>query len=138
VADSLGRGIKRSLRVIVDSFKVLCEVQNAQPNEPQVFLQRALDQQQLTIGRSDESDIQLDGLLISNDHARISQTAEGVVIEDLNSTNGTYVNGQRITARRPITYDDMVQIGPFLLRVSTDRGSQSLTHERKHDWMYSE
>ena len=93
-----------------------------QPNEPQVFLQRSLDQQQLTIGRSDESDIQLDGLLISNDHARISQTAEGVVIEDLNSTNGTYVNGQRITARRSITYDDMVQIGPFLLRVSTDRG----------------
>ena len=93
-----------------------------QPNEPHVFLQRALDQQQLTIGRGDECDIQLDGLLISNNHARISQTDAGVVIEDLNSTNGTYVNGQRITARRPITYDDMVQIGPFLLRVSTDRG----------------
>src|SRR5215470_10961323 len=92
------------------------------PNQSRIFLQRAFDQPQLTIGRSDQSDIRLDGLLISNNHARISQTSTGVVIEDLNSTNGTYVNGQRITGRKALPADDVVQIGPFLLRVDPQRG----------------
>src|ERR1044071_6201825 len=92
------------------------------PNQSRVFLQRPFDQPQLTIGRSDQSDIRLDGLLISNNHARISQTSTGVVIEDLNSTNGTYVNGQRITGRKALPADDVVQIGPFLLRVDPQRG----------------
>jgi ABC-type multidrug transport system ATPase subunit len=91
-------------------------------NEPRIFLQRAFDRPQLTIGRSDKSEIHLDGLLISNNHARISQTPTGLVIEDLNSTNGTYVNGQRITGRRQLPPEDMVQIGPFLLRVDQQRG----------------
>src|ERR1051325_2228993 len=92
------------------------------PNQSRIFLQRAFDQPQLTVGRSDQSDIRLDGLLISNNHARISQTSQGVVIEDLNSTNGTYVNGQRITGRKALPADDVVQIGPFLLRVDPQRG----------------
>jgi len=92
------------------------------PNQSRIFLQRAFDQPQLTIGRSDQSDIRLDGLLISNNHARISQTSTGAVIEDLNSTNGTYVNGQRITGRKALPADDVVQIGPFLLRVDPQRG----------------
>jgi len=92
------------------------------PNEPRVFLQRALDQAQLTIGRGDECDIRLDGLLISNNHARISQLPGGLTIEDLNSTNGTYVNGERITSRRQFAPDDVVQIGPFLLRANPQRG----------------
>src|ERR1051325_2845861 len=92
------------------------------PNQSRIFLQRAFDQPQLTVGRSDQSDIRLDGLLISNNHARISQTSHGVVIEDLNSTNGTYVNGQRITGRKALPADDVVQIGPFLLRVDPQRG----------------
>jgi ABC-type multidrug transport system ATPase subunit len=92
------------------------------PNEPRVFLQHALDRAQLTIGRGDECDIRLDGLLISNNHARISQTANGLVIEDLNSTNGTYVNGQRITGRRYLPPEDVVQIGPFLLRANAQFG----------------
>jgi ABC transport system ATP-binding/permease protein len=92
------------------------------PNEPRVFLQRKLDRTQLMIGRGDECDIRLDGLLISNNHARISQTAAGLVIEDLNSTNGTYVNGQRITGRHQILPDDVVHIGPFLLRADQQRG----------------
>ena len=90
--------------------------------EPRIFLQRDFDRPQLTIGRSDQSDIRLDGLLISNNHARISRNSAGVIIEDLNSTNGTYVNGQRITGRRPLPTEDVVQIGPFLLRIDQHRG----------------
>jgi ABC-type multidrug transport system ATPase subunit len=92
------------------------------PNEPRVFLQRALDKPTLTVGRGDECEIHLDGLLISNHHARISQTGNGLLIEDLNSTNGTYVNGQRITGRQMLATEHVVQIGPFLLRVESQRG----------------
>ena len=91
-------------------------------NEPHMFLQRPLDRPQLTIGRGDECDIRLDGLLISNNHARISQSSRGLAIADLNSTNGTYVNGQRITGQLQLGTEDVVQIGPFLLRVNQERG----------------
>jgi len=91
-------------------------------NEHHMFLQRPLDRPQLTIGRGDECDIRLDGLLISNNHARISQSSRGLAIADLNSTNGTYVNGQRITGQLQLGTEDVVQIGPFLLRVNQERG----------------
>lgn len=92
------------------------------PNEPRVFLQRDLDRPQLTIGRGDDCDVRLDGLLISTSHARVSQTPHGITIEDLNSTNGTYVNGQRITSRQALRPEDVVHIGAFLLRVNPQRG----------------
>jgi ABC-type multidrug transport system ATPase subunit len=92
------------------------------PKDPQVFLQHPLDRPQLTIGRADECDISLDGLLISNNHARISQSSSGLIMEDLNSTNGTYVNGQRITGRTLIRPEDVIHIGPFMLRVDSHRG----------------
>ena len=71
---------------------------------------------ELIIGRGAASDIKIDGLQISNRHARLSQTNSGIVIEDLNSTNGVYVNGDRIS-RRVITPNDAVQIGAFLIKI---------------------
>ena len=46
---------------------------------------------QMTIGRGEECNIRLDGLLISNRHAAVVNTNSNLTIEDLNSTNGTYV-----------------------------------------------
>ena len=92
------------------------------PNEPQVFLQRPFDRPQLTIGRDESCEIHLDGLLISNRHARLSHTTAGVLIEDLNSTNGTYINGQRISGKKVLAPEEVVQIGPFLLQINVERG----------------
>lgn len=92
------------------------------PNEPQVFLQRPFDRPQLTIGRDEACEIHLDGLLISNRHARLSHTTAGVLIEDLNSTNGTYINGQRISGKKVLAPEELVQIGPFLLQINVERG----------------
>ena len=87
------------------------------------FIERSFGNlSQLTIGRGDECDIQLDGLLISNQHARVSNTNSRLTIEDLNSTNGTYVNGERISGRKSLLPEDVIQIGPFLLRVHPERG----------------
>ena len=92
-------------------------------DRPHVFIERAFGNTgQLTIGRSEECDIRLDGLLISNRHASVLNTTAGVAIEDLNSSNGTYLNGERITGRKSIQPEDVVQIGPFLLRVHPQRG----------------
>lgn len=104
------------------SLKNSARSSQASPNEPQVYLQRAFDKSQLTIGRGDECDVRLDGLLISNHHGRISQTTAGLIIEDLNSTNGTYVNGERIVGRRYLAPEDVIQIGPFLMRANVQRG----------------
>ena len=63
-----------------------------------------------------------DGLTagVSRRHARIRQTERGVFIEDLGSTNGTYVNGQRLRpfAPYPIGVGDVVELGSLKLIVS--------------------
>lgn len=70
-------------------------------DRPHVFMERSFGQAgQLSIGRGEECDIRLDGLLISNRHASVSNTTAGVTIEDLSSSNGTYINGERITGRK--------------------------------------
>ena len=86
-----------------------------QGGQPQHLMSVAFgDKQQLTIGRNAENDITLDGLQISNRHARLIQTGGGVVVEDLGSTNGVYVNGKRIS-KEQIGPQDAVQIGGFLI-----------------------
>lgn len=91
--------------------------------QPQLLIQRPFESnQQLSIGRAPDNDIHLDGLLISNHHARLVQVGGSVVIEDAGSTNGVYVNGKRITGRRTISKNDIVQIGPFLLQPEAGRG----------------
>ncbi len=71
---------------------------------------------ELSIGRAEENDIVLDGLQISNRHARLVQSNAGIVIEDFNSTNGVYINGARVS-RQGILPGDHVQIGSFLLQI---------------------
>ncbi|OLE55775.1 MAG: hypothetical protein AUG51_02265 [Acidobacteria bacterium 13_1_20CM_3_53_8] len=87
--------------------------------QPQLLMHRLFDgKQALTIGRAPDNDIHLDGLQISNHHARFVNSGGAVVVEDTNSTNGVYINGQRITGRRQIQPQDIVQVGPFVVQVN--------------------
>jgi len=114
---------KKMGTMVLGSESPLQITHGAVTDQPHVFIERSFaNQSQLTIGRGEECSIRLDGLLISNHHASVSRTNSGWTIEDLNSTNGTYVNGERITARRSIQLEDVVQIGPFVLRVTPERG----------------
>jgi hypothetical protein len=73
-----------------------------------------LDKDVLTIGRSPQSDLFLDDVTVSRHHARISLDADGFMIEDLNSLNGSYVNRKRIE-RHQLVDGDELQIGKFKL-----------------------
>ena len=69
------------------------------------------------LGRDDGSDIELaKDDFASARHARIEPRADGVWIEDLASTNGTFVNGERVTAER-LNPGDVVRIGQTELRL---------------------
>jgi len=80
--------------------------------------QLIFDKEEVTIGRATGSDIVLPRSNISKRHARLVDKHDKVVIVDLRSTNGTYVNGRRITAPELLTYEDKVYIGDFVIRLS--------------------
>lgn len=68
-----------------------------------------------TIGRDKECEIQLDHIQVSRQHARIQKRGERAILRDLNSANGTYVDGQRIGVPVTLNPGSRVGIGPFLL-----------------------
>ena len=71
------------------------------------------------IGRGADCQLILDDDYVSTRHARVVSTPNGNYVEDLGSTNGTYVNGQRITAPTTITLADTVRIGKTILKLET-------------------
>ena len=55
-----------------------------------------IDKDEITIGRNSANDITINNLAVSDRHARIVRDQSGYFVEDLNSTNGTFVNGRKI------------------------------------------
>jgi Inner membrane component of T3SS, cytoplasmic domain len=71
----------------------------------------------ILIGRGADCQIILNDDYVSTRHARVVSGENGVYVEDLGSTNGSYVNGQRITAPTTITMSDTVRIGKTILKL---------------------
>jgi len=65
----------------------------------------------LVLGRGDRAEIRLEDPFASGRHARIFEQAGAVVIEDLGSTNGTYLNEEVLESPRPLHPGDRVRIG---------------------------
>ncbi|MGH3052751.1 MAG: FHA domain-containing protein [Gaiellaceae bacterium] len=71
----------------------------------------------ISIGRAEDNDVALEGdEFASSHHARVESNREGVWVLDLNSTNGTFVNGSRLDGRRRLREGDVVQIGETELK----------------------
>ena len=85
-----------------------------------------LDKDVVTCGRSPASDIFLDDVTVSRRHAEFLHTDAGIVVKDLGSLNGTYVNGER-AEERPIGTGDEVQVGRFKLLFLGEGGGAAVT-----------
>jgi len=71
----------------------------------------SIDVASVTIGRHDQCNIQVEDRWLSRRHARIAWTGSGYVIEDLGSTNGTFVNGERVAGSRALNSGDRLRLG---------------------------
>ncbi len=71
----------------------------------------------LTIGRSPACDVILEDTYLSSRHARVANDDGDLSIEDLGSTNGTYVNQELISGRVHLERGDIVQVGGVLFEV---------------------
>jgi hypothetical protein len=76
----------------------------------------------VSVGRGAENRIDLVDPRVSRRHARITKTDDGIVIEDLGSTNGTSVNGSAIEATRALAPGDLIEVGDTQLRVEVGNG----------------
>lgn len=74
-----------------------------------------LVKERMTIGRKPHNDIQIDNLAISGEHAAVVTILNDSFLEDLNSTNGTLVNGQTIK-KHFLKNNDVVELGKYKLK----------------------
>ena len=80
----------------------------------------SLDSSALLVGRGAHNDVDLTAdEYASSEHARIEPRRDGVWLEDVGSTNGTYLNGIQLTRAKRLTPGDVVRIGETELRYET-------------------
>jgi hypothetical protein len=78
-----------------------------------------LTKERTSVGRKPHNDIQIDNLAISGEHAVIVMILNDAFLEDLNSTNGTYVNGQPVK-KHVLKDNDVVELGKYRLKFLKD------------------
>jgi predicted component of type VI protein secretion system len=69
------------------------------------------------IGRSTETDVALNDTFLSSEHARLERRGEVWSLEDLNSTNGTYLNGFEVRASTEVNDGDVIRVGRVELKL---------------------
>jgi pSer/pThr/pTyr-binding forkhead associated (FHA) protein len=84
------------------------------PNPGTVY---ALDGDQLSIGRDSSNEISVNDAEVSRRHARLTFQGGKYVLEDMGSTNGTFVNGQRLTGPRVLKSGEVVSLGEQIVFV---------------------
>jgi hypothetical protein len=75
-----------------------------------------------TLGRRPYNDIVIDNLAVSGEHGVLQMVGADVFIEDLNSTNGTYINGKAVK-KQLLTHNDTVEIGKYKIKYLVDDGT---------------
>lgn len=81
-----------------------------------------LDKERMTIGRRPTNDIHIDNLAVSGEHASIMTIGNDSFLEDLNSTNGTLVNGKPIV-KHVLQNGDVVEFGKYQLKYINEIGA---------------
>jgi pSer/pThr/pTyr-binding forkhead associated (FHA) protein len=80
--------------------------------------------QPTVIGRDDTADLVIDDSQASRRHARIEPTAHGAIVEDLGSTNGTFINDNELHGRAELGPEDELLVGVTVLQLRTPQSVQ--------------
>ena len=86
-----------------------------------VMREIALTKDRMTIGRKPHNDIVIDNLAVSGEHAVIVTVVNDFFLEDIDSTNGTFVNGQP-AKKHFLQNGDMIELGKYKLKFLNDAG----------------
>jgi predicted component of type VI protein secretion system len=76
-----------------------------------------------TLGRRPYNDIVIDNLAVSGEHAVLQMLGADVFIEDLNSTNGTYINGKAVK-KQMLVHNDTVEIGKYKIKYLLEENNE--------------
>jgi len=98
-------------------------IKDGEPQEEKV-----IENEHTTIGRAPDCDIALDDALVSRHHIRIICILDDCFLEDLNSANGTMVNG-RLEKKRPLQNEDLIKIGDHTFKYLVDHADESSEEE---------
>ncbi len=98
------------------------------PPGPTMGKKFPLDVDEIVVGRGSECDIQIDRDSVSRRHARVYRTASGWEVEDLGSTNGSYINDVPVD-RSPLRDSDFLKVGAAIFKFLSGDGVESSYHE---------
>lgn len=101
-----------------------------QYNGHQIGKRYLINKPQVVIGRAAEVDIVLNEQSVSRQHAALHTDGEAIEIEDRNSSNGTFINDERIQGRRPLKDGDIVRLGTVLLKYFSKDNIENLVQDK--------
>ena len=119
------------------------------PDPDQPLTEIAVDGQPFVIGRSDACDLKVRSRRVSGEHAELMQVGDHLLLRDRGSTNGTYLQGRRVTEVTPVGDGDLLQFADaeFRLRWSSGMPEPPIlsVHEKtavefdtfESNWMFS-
>ena len=81
-----------------------------------------ITKEKTTLGRRPYNDIVIDNLAVSGEHAVLQMVGNDVFIEDLNSTNGTYINGKAVK-KQLLAGNDTIEVGKYKIKFVVDEGT---------------
>lgn len=93
-----------------------------------------IDKPSMLIGRSSQCDISIDSGMLSRHHAAVlAGTGDSVLIKDLDSTNGTFLNTMRVTSSTPLNHGDVLTIGDEkFVFIDTEKENDQSTFSRDY------
>ena len=87
---------------------------------------------EIILGREPTCDFPINDQTVSSHHARLSYHQNQWWVEDMASTNGTFLNGEAVTAPVVITHCDKILLGQLGVRITMDQGNQNPSQQLKN------
>jgi two-component system, cell cycle response regulator len=106
---------------------------NLHPPGPDIGRRIPLVERQYTVGRDNDSSLVVSRSSVSRQHARIYQERDAWWVEDLGSTNGTFVNETRCAGPQQLTDSDQVRFGDAIYKFLSGSNIESAYHEAIHN-----